>query len=45
MMNKDSKMNSGIQNHDKGFNPNEDSHAAAGGELHQIAGDLVKYLN
>jgi catalase len=30
-------MNSGKQNQDKGFNPNEDSQAAAGGELHQIA--------
>lgn len=36
-MNKDRTMNSGKQNQNKGFNPNEDSQVAAGGELHQIA--------
>ncbi|HLA87693.1 MAG TPA: catalase [Anaerolineales bacterium] len=30
-------MNSGKQNKEKGFNPNKDSKAAEGGELHQIA--------
>jgi catalase len=37
-MNEDGTMNSREQNQDQGFNPNEDSHIAAGGELHQIAG-------
>ena len=31
-------MNSGKQNQEKDFNPNQDSQAAKGGELHQIAG-------
>jgi catalase len=36
MMSKDKKMNSGKQNQEKDFNPNQDSQAAKGGELHQI---------
>jgi len=36
-MSKDMTMNSGKQNKEKGFNPNKDSKAAEGGELHQIA--------